>query len=91
MPLKNSQYDQIMREYSRRRFSHIHEQEQRLADIYHSCPRLEEVTASLQSAAAGLARARLLNRPEEIERQKNRLDSLLRRKESSLSRTRFDS
>ena len=85
MPLKNSQYDQIMREYSRRRFSHIHEQEQRLADIYHSCPRLEEVTASLQSAAAGLARARLLNRPEEIERQKNRLDSLRAEKKALLA------
>lgn len=76
MPLKNSQYDQIMREYSRRRFAHLNEQEARLKDLYSRSPRLEEVTALVQSASADLTRATLTGRQDEISRCKSKLSEL---------------
>jgi len=76
MPLKNSQYDQIMREYSRRRFAHLREQEARLRKLYQRSPRFEEVTALVQSASADLTRAALTGRQDEIARCRQRLFEL---------------
>lgn len=85
MALKNSQYDQIMREYSRRRFAHIHEQEVRLKELYTQCPRLEEVSSLIQSAGADLTRARILNKEEEADRCRRRLEDLRKERDALLA------
>lgn len=85
MPLKNFQYDQIMREYSRRRFTHIHEQEQRLQELYKKSPRLKELTVQIQSAGADLTRASLMGRKEETDRCREHLTQLRQEREELLS------
>lgn len=84
MALKNSQYDQIMREYSRRRFMHLHEREERVSQLYARSPRLEETSALVQSAGADLTRARLLGNARDIEQCRARLAALRAERDSLL-------
>ena len=85
MALKNSQYDQIMREYSRRRFAAIHEQQDRLQKLYDKSPRLEELTSQIQSASADLTRASLTGPGGESARCRERLLALRNEREDLLS------
>ena len=55
MALTNSQYNELMRRYSRIRFQHQHEMEERLRHIYAQCPRLLEISKLLPTSSAALA------------------------------------
>ena len=79
MPLSNSQYNDIMRGYSRRRFAAMNAQEERLKDICGRIPELENILSEIQSAGAALTRARVINSPEEAA-CRIRLDSLRQKK-----------
>ena len=53
MALTNSQYNELMRRYSRIRFQHQHEMEERLRHIYAQCPRLLEISKLLPTSCKG--------------------------------------
>lgn len=58
MALSNSQYDAIMRIYSKRQFQDKHEQDERIAEVYEKVPQIEalsdEITATMAQAARKL-------------------------------------
>jgi DNA replication protein DnaC len=58
VPLRNSQYDAIMREYNRRQLYHKHIQDEHIAEAYDRIPRLAEIDQEI--AALSLKKARIL-------------------------------
>ena len=56
MPLSNSQYDEIMREYNKRQLENRRIQDARRAEIYRKIPRLREIDSSVASVAVQKAR-----------------------------------
>lgn len=60
MPLSNSQYDEIMREYDRRQLNNRRILEERRKEVYQKLPRIQEIDASVASASVEKAR-RLLD------------------------------
>lgn len=85
MSLTNSQYNELMRRYSRTRFQHQHELEERLQHIYAQCPRLKEISSELPSASASLARARLNSDPDAAAQSSKRISALRSERDSLLS------
>lgn len=85
MALTNSQYNELMRRYSRTRFQHQHEMEQRLRRIYAQCPRLSEIAQLLPSASASLAKAKINGDTAAADKAKKQIDSLRSERESLLS------
>ena len=64
VPLKNSQYDEIMRDYNRRQLQNKHILDEHINEAYGKIPRLEEIDReisrlSIQKARALLEQARL--------------------------------
>lgn len=76
MPLKNPQYDTIMREYSRRQADNRREQEARIQKAYTSCPRLREIDQEVASRSAAKARALLEHQSSDLEDLKSALAML---------------
>lgn len=56
MPLNNSQYDTLMREYNARQFHNQHVQNERIAEVYAKAPRLEEIDHEISSSSVACAR-----------------------------------
>lgn len=56
MALTNAQYDEIMRDYERRRNQSRHRQEERIREAYARAPRLQEIDAEISSASLASAR-----------------------------------
>lgn len=65
MPLKNSQFDILMRAYNRRQLENRHEQKCRIEHAYSLSPRLKQIDQELNSYSASRARARILGNSEE--------------------------
>lgn len=59
MPLQNSQYDAIMREYNRRQFRNRHILEQHKEEAYTKFPRLKEIEQEIASVSLRAIRSRL--------------------------------
>lgn len=85
MPLKNSQYDEIMREYYRRQLKNRHDQMDRVQEAYKKVPQLakvdEEIAAlSVQKAREALSGkdAALLTLRDEIQKLGQKRSALLR-------------
>lgn len=60
MPLSNSQYDAVMREYGQQQFKNRHEMEERVAEVYRRIPAMKEIDSSISTVAVQSAR-RLLD------------------------------
>lgn len=56
MPLSNSQYDEIMRDYNQRQLENRHIQDARRTEVYRKIPRLREIDSSVASIAVQKAR-----------------------------------
>lgn len=56
MPLKNSQYNAILRQYDQLQFENIHRQEQRQMEIYRIIPQIREIDELIAHTAADFAR-----------------------------------
>ena len=84
MPLNNSQYNELMRNYSRRRFAHMNELEEKLAGIYKRSPELEETISLIQTASAELTRANILSSPD-LDARRAHLQQLREKKSQLLS------
>ena len=79
MALTNSQYNELMRRYSRIRFQHQHEMEERLRHIYAQCPRLLEISKLLPTSSAALAKAKITgNKAQALNEQSGIRDRLER-------------
>ena len=59
MPLQNSQYDAIMREYNRRQLEHRHTLEEHKQEAYTAIPRLLEIDQEIAAVSLRAIRSRL--------------------------------
>ena len=59
MPLQNSQYDAIMREYNHRQLKHRHTLEEHKQEAYTKVPRLMEIEQEIATVSLRAIRARL--------------------------------
>lgn len=78
MALTNSQYNELMRRYSRIRFQHQHEMEERLRHIYAQCPRLLEISKLLPTSSAALAKAKITGNKAQALNAQMQIDALRR-------------
>ena len=58
VPLKNFQYDALMRNYNQKQFLHKHEQDERIQKAEAEIPRLSEIRREI--ASLGLQKARFM-------------------------------
>lgn len=61
MPLQNSQYDIIMREYNRKQLMHRHILEEHKQEVYQKIPRLREIEREIAAVSLQAIRRRLDN------------------------------
>ncbi|MCI5700098.1 MAG: ATP-binding protein [Lachnospiraceae bacterium] len=61
MPLQNSQYDTIMREYNRKQLMHRHILEEHKQEVYQKIPRLREIEREITAVSLQAIRRRLGN------------------------------
>lgn len=66
MPLQNSQYDTIMREYNRKQLAHRHTLEEHKAEAYGKIPRLREIDREITAISLQAIRRRLNSAPAAI-------------------------
>lgn len=66
MPLQNSQYDIIMREYNRKQLAHRHTLETHKAEAYGKIPRLREIDREITAISLQAIRHRLNSAPTTI-------------------------
>ena len=85
MALTNSQYNELMRRYSRTRFQHQHEMEERLRHIYAKCPRLLEISKLLPTASASLAKAKITGNASEASKAQASIDALRKERTALLA------
>lgn len=84
MPLKNSQFDILMRAYNRRQLENRHEQKRRVEHAYSLSPRLRAIDQEISALSASRARLRIMGKEEDSEslnalvreRKKERADVL---------------
>lgn len=66
MPLQNSQYDTIMREYNRKQLAHRHTLEEHKMEAYGKIPRLREIDREITAISLQAIRRRLNSAPATI-------------------------
>lgn len=77
MALTRSQYDEIMRDYERRRITHHRELEERTKELYARYPRLEEISHLISSISVRTAKQLLLSdNPDSMSYYKEELANL---------------
>ena len=84
MPLTNSQYDSIMRGYSRTRMANLREADLRRERICSVCPGLEDLLKNIQAGSAELARFRLQGQSDDARAMKADLDRLRKQRDELL-------
>ena len=85
MALTNSQYNELMRRYSRTRFKHQHEMEERLRHIYAQCPRLFEISQLLPTASASLAKAKITGNSTDASKAQATINALRKERAALLA------
>ena len=68
MPLKNSQYDILMRAYNRRQLENRHEQKLRVEHAYSLSPRLKQIDEEISTFSASRARSRIMGKEKDSEK-----------------------
>ena len=85
MPLINTQYDSIMREYARRQARSRQELEDRLGRIHREIPELSPLEDEITACQAGRIRAAVSQDKEQAEALESALRDLVRKRERLLS------
>lgn len=80
MPLKNSQYDILMREYNQRQLINEHERQRRVQEIYEHIPRIAEIDRSIRASAASHARKLISGDDQALYSMRLELERLKREK-----------
>ena len=86
MPLTNSQYELIMRDYSRTRMANAAAAEAKRAEIFARCPGLSDLIREIQADSASLTRLTLDGKTEEAEKLKKKLAAKRSRRDSLLQK-----
>lgn len=84
MPLSNSQYDDIMRDYDKRQLNNRHLLDTRRSEIYQKIPRIQEIDALVASNAVQSARLYLDGDSSAVSSLKENLDALRTEKQHLL-------
>jgi len=85
MPLSNSQYDEIMRDYDKRQLHNRHLLDTRRDEVFRKLPRIKEIDALVASSAVEQARLYLNGDTSAVSALKAKLDSLRSEKKQLLS------
>ena len=85
MPLKNSQYNILMREYSRRQLANERERQHRIQEVYQKIPRIEEIDKGIGSSAAFHARRLIEGDENALESMRQELKRLKKEKADLLN------
>lgn len=80
MPLSNSQYDAIMREYGRQQMENRHQLEDRRLEVYRKLPVVKELEAEIAAHSVSGARKLLEGDPDALGRLKEDLQDLREQK-----------
>ncbi len=89
MPLKNSQYDILMREYSRRQLENEHDRQKRVEEVYHKIPRIQEIDRKIRSSAASHARKLIGGDEQALLTMRIELNKLKKEKATLLEKNGF--
>jgi DNA replication protein DnaC len=84
MPLMNTQYEEITRDYNRRQLQNRREQEERMKQVYEKIPRIREIEKEEASISARKARSFLLGETNQSVDLKRELALLKEEKECLL-------
>lgn len=85
MPLKNSQYDILMREYNRRQLLHENELLVRKSKVYNAIPRIKEIEDEISSSSAAQAKKRIHKDNSSMEDYKKHISELCEERKMLLS------
>ena len=85
MPLSNSQYDEIMRDYDKRQLHNRHLLDTRKDEVFQKIPRIKEIDALVASSAVEKARLYLNGDTSAVTSLKENLDALRSEKKRLLS------
>lgn len=85
MPLNNSQYDQIIREYDARQLKMRHILDQRTKEAYERSPRLKEIDHSIAECSVASARKLLDGDPTALQKLKDQIADFRSQKKSLLA------
>lgn len=83
MPLTNTQYDQIMRDYNARQAAHQRELEAHIREIGEKIPRIAQINQEIGSASIRKARELLLGQPDNWDLQET-IETLSRERQQLL-------
>ena len=83
MPLKNDQYNQILRQYEERRFKNKHELDDRIKEAYEAIPMLQELDDEIISLSAQSGRQALFGNTKALDELKEK-SSILEDKKKQL-------
>lgn len=89
MPLNNSQYDEIIREYDARQLKNQHILEARTRDAYEKLPRLREIDEAIASCSVAQARRLLDGDADALSDLRAQIDAFRREKTSLLTQHGF--
>jgi DNA replication protein DnaC len=84
MPLSNSQYDEIMREYDQRQLHNRRVLDDRRSEVYEQIPSLQEIDSTVASLAVQQARLLLGGDSSAIDRLRTQLADCSRQREEQL-------
>lgn len=85
MPLSNSQYDEIMRDYDKRQLHNRHLLDTRKDEVFQKIPRIKEIDALVASSAVEKARLYLNGDTSAVSSLKENLEALRSEKKQLLS------
>ncbi len=91
MPLKNSQYDRLMREYSQRQLQNERERQQRIQRVYEQIPQIAQIDRSIRQSACTYARRLIGGDAQALESMRLKLHHLKEEKASLLAAHGFPS
>jgi DNA replication protein DnaC len=89
MPLKNAQYDTLMREYNRRQLMHENERIAHQKEVYAAVPRIREIDETVSSLSAAQAKRAIRGEAFSIEDFRRQLASLKEEKSALLTQHGF--
>ncbi len=89
MPLKNSQYDALMREYNRRQLMHENLRIAHIQEVYKALPRIRQIDEEISSSSAAYAKRAIRREAFSMEEFKGHLEKLKKEKQRLLKEGGF--
>lgn len=90
MPLNNSQYDSLMRDYQQQQLKNERERRTRCQAIYQQIPRIQEIDNEIASLSAGQARKLIMGDTQALTTLRNLMSQLKQEKETLLKKNHYE-